>query len=77
MSKYRKVLAESVTITSTKLGLPTIQHVSTNKENVVLLLLKGIVGEDGIHKKHLHLKVLIVVFFVCSFLYIVSNFSKH
>ena len=59
MSKYRKVLQEAANVTSTNRGFRTIQHgVSTyeqTKKRLFYFHLKGIVEEDGIHTKPLHL----------------------
>ena len=57
MSKYRKVLEESVNVTSTNIGFRTIQHsVATyeqTKEGLFYFYPKRIVEEDGIHTKPL------------------------
>ena len=59
MSKYRKVLKEAVSVTSTKRGLQTIQHsVATYehlKKGLSYFYPKRIVEEDGVHTKPLHL----------------------
>ena len=59
MSKYRKVLEESVNVTSTNRGFRTIQHsVATyeqTKKGLSYFHSKRIVEEDGIHTKTLHL----------------------
>ena len=59
MSKYRKVLEESVNVTSTNGGFRTIQHsVATyeqTKKGLTYFYPKRIVQEDGIHTKPLHL----------------------
>jgi len=59
MSKYRKVLAEAVNVTSTNRGFRTIQHsVATyeqTKKGLSYFYPKRIVEEDGIHTKPLNL----------------------
>ena len=59
MSKYRKVLAEAVNITSTNRGFRTIQHsVATyeqTKKGLSYFYPKRIVQGDGVHTKPLHL----------------------
>ena len=59
MSRYRKVLEESVHVTSTNRGFRTIQHsVATyeqTKKGLSYFYPKRIVEEDGIHTKPLHL----------------------
>ena len=59
MSKYRKVLEESVNVTSTNRGFRTIQHTVATYEQTEKGLSyfypKRIVEEDGIHSKPLHL----------------------
>ena len=59
MSKYRKVLDESVNLTSTNRGFRTIQHsVATyeqTKKGLSYFYPKRRVEEDGIHTKPLHL----------------------
>ena len=59
MSKYRKVLAEAVKVTSTNRGFRTIQHsVATyekTKKGRSYSYSKRMVEEDGIHTKPLHL----------------------
>ena len=59
MSNYRKVLEESVNVTSTKTGCRTIQHsVATyeqTKKGLSYFYPKTIVEEDGIHTKPVHL----------------------
>ena len=59
MSKYCKVLEESVNVTSTNRRFRTIQHsVATyeqTKKGLSYFHPKRIVEEDGIHTKHLHL----------------------
>ena len=61
MSKYRKVLEESVNVTSTSRGFRTIQHsVATyeqTKNGLSYFYLKRIVEEDGIHTKPIHLYI--------------------
>ena len=59
MSKYRKVLEESVNVTSTNRGFRTIQHsVATyeqTKKGLSYFYPRRIAEEDGIHTKPLHL----------------------
>ena len=59
MSKYRKVLEESVNVASTNRGFRTIQHsVATyeqTKKRLSYFYPRRIVEEDGIHTKPLHL----------------------
>ena len=59
MSNYRKVLEESVNVTSTNRGFRTIQHsVATyeqTKKGLSYFYPKRTVEEDGIHTKPLHL----------------------
>ena len=59
MSKYRKVLEESVNVTSTNTRFRTIQRsVATyeqTKKGLTYFFRKRIVEEDGIHTKPLHL----------------------
>ena len=59
MSKYRKVLEESVNVTSTSRGFRTIQHsVATyeqTKERLSYFYPKRIVEEDWTHTKSLRL----------------------
>ena len=59
MSKYRKVLEESVNVTSTNRGFRTIQHSDATYEQTKKGLSdfhpKGLVEEDRIHTKPLHL----------------------
>ena len=59
MSKYRKVLEETVNVTSTNRGFRTIQHsVSTyeqTRKSLSYFYPKRIVEEDGIHTILLHL----------------------
>ena len=59
MSKYRKVLEESVNVTSTNRGFRTIQHsVATyeqTKKGLSYFYPKRITEQDGIHTKPLHL----------------------
>ena len=58
-SKYRKVLKESVNVTSTNRGFRTIQHsvaaYEQTKKRLSYFYPKTIVEEDGIHTKPLHL----------------------
>ena len=58
MSKYRKVLEESVNVGSTNRGFRTIQHsVATyeqTKKGLSYFHPKRILEEDGIHTKQLH-----------------------
>ena len=58
MSKYRKV-QEAVNVTSTNRGIRTIQHsVATyeqTKKRLSYFYPIGIVEEDGIHTKPLHM----------------------
>ena len=59
MSKYRKVLQEAVNVPPTNRGLRTVQHsVATYEQTTKVFSYfypKGIVQEDGIHTKPLHL----------------------
>ena len=59
MAKYRKVLEESVNVTSTNRGFRTIHHsVATyeqTKKGLSYFYPKRKVEEDGIHTKPLHL----------------------
>ena len=59
MSKCRKVLEESVNVTSTNRGFRAIQHsIATyeqTKKRLTYFYPKRIVEEDGIHTKPLHL----------------------
>ena len=59
MSKYRKVLEESVHVTSTKRGFRTIQHIvatyEQTKKGLSYFYPKRLVRENGIHTKPLHL----------------------
>ena len=59
MSKYRKVLEESVNVTSTNRGFRTIQHsVATyeqTKKGLAYFYPKRIVEDDAIHRQPLHL----------------------
>ena len=59
MSNYRKVLDESVNVTSTNRGIRTIQHSVTTyeqtKKGLSYFYPKRRVEEDGIHTKPLHL----------------------
>ena len=59
ISKYRKVLEESVNVTSTNKGFRTIQHsvapYEQTKKNLSYFYPKRIVEEDGIHTKPIHL----------------------
>ena len=61
MSNYRKVLEESVKVTSTKTGCWTIQHsVATyeqTKKGLSYFYPKRIVEEDGIHTKPVNLYI--------------------
>ena len=78
MSKYRKVLEESVNVTSINRGFRTIQHsVATyeqKKKGLSYFYTKRIVEENGIHTKTPLLVNLIIVFIVCPFLYFLINF---
>ena len=81
MSKYRKVLEESVNVTSTNTGFRTIQHsVATyeqRKKRLFYFCPKRRVEEDGIHTKPLHLiQVLIRVSIACPIFYILIKFFK-
>ena len=80
MSKYRKVLEESVNVTSTNRGFGTIQHsVATyeqTKKGLSCFYPKRIVEEDGIHTKPLRLYFFILVLIACSFLNFLINFFK-
>ena len=59
MSKYRKVLEESVNVISTNRGFRMIQHsvatYANTKKGLSYFYPKRIVEEDGIHTKPLHL----------------------
>ena len=59
MSKYRKLLQESVNVTSTNRGFRTIHHIVATyeqpKKGLYYFYLKRIVEDDGIHTKALHL----------------------
>ena len=61
LSKYRKVLEESVNVTSTNRGVRTIQHnvamYEQTKKGLSYFHPKRIVEEDGIHTKPLHLQI--------------------
>ena len=80
LSKYRKVLEESVNVTSTNRGFRTIQHsfamYEQTKKGLSYFYPKRILEEDGIHTKLLYLLVLVIVFIVCPFLYNVIESFK-
>ena len=80
MSKYRKVLGESVNVISTNRKFRTIQHsVATyeqTKKGLSYFHAKRIVEKDGFHTKPLRLQIWILVLIVCSLLYFLFNFFK-
>ena len=68
MSKYPKVLEETVNVISNNIGFRTIQHsVATyeqTKKGLSYFYPKRIVEEVGIHTKPLRLQIWILVFIV-------------
>ena len=80
MPKYRKVLEESVNVTSTNRVFGTIQHSGATyeqrKKRLSYFFPKRIAEEDGIHTKPLYLKFLMMVLIFFPFLYILINVFK-